>query len=199
MLLPLPPRVSNVIAVTKLKNYQHPAHFPRCIKEDGESVSVFENYLSVRLASLTLVLFPSSGHVNVTGIQSFNKLDDATALVSQVFGCQNLSLRVVSSTCSGIIRGVYPNEKYKFSPAAWAAAAEQYKDTYTVTIRRGLFASVIIRNITRNPSWSGCIQVFNTGRYNIVGCKEEKANRNAIGSLTALLRAASEKMGAAGE
>jgi TATA-box binding protein (TBP) (component of TFIID and TFIIIB) len=199
MLLPLPPRVSNVIAVTKLKDYQHQVHFPRCIKDDGESVTVFENYLSVRLASLTLVLFPSSGHVNITGIQSFNKLDDATALVSHVFGCKSLTLRVVSSTCSGIIHGVNPNEKYKFNSTAWVAVAEQYKDMYTVTIRRGLFASVIIRNIARNPSWSGCIQIFNTGRYNIVGCKEEEAIRNAIGSLTALLRALAEMAQSAGE
>lgn len=190
MLIPLAPQVSNVIAITKLKDYNK-EKLPSYLQQ-SENVKTFTNYISVKLASLTLVLFPSTGHVNITGIVSFEQLFSAAALINHVFGYHDLKqtdLTVVSSTCSGYIvnSNSNSNQGYSFRPTSWRRLSLQFQGKYTFTFKRGLFPSVIIRNISPAPKWTGCIQLFTSGSYNIVGCKSQKAIEEAVETLKLFL------------
>ena len=182
MFIPLPAKTSNVIAITTIPTK---TKVPSYLLPD---IKKFANYFSVKIASLTIIVFPSSGHINITGITSFTQIPDTSQLLNDVFQTKTKpKLNIVSSTSTGKI--VHTRQlRYRNHPTIWQNIAKIASQKYTISFQRGVFPSVIIRNISRlNPKWSGCIQIFNTGKYNIIGCKSKKAIKNAIASLTYLL------------
>ncbi len=188
MFIPLPPHVSNVIAVGKLLHFNL-CDIPKYLCEI-ENVHYFSNYVSLRLASLTVVLFPSSGHINATGINSFKRIKDAYALIRHVFPnnpIQNNRLNCVSSTSSGRITSLNSDVSFQIDLKLWRNRAKSHHGLYSITIKRGTFSSILIRNLHHTGKWSGCIQVFHTGTYNIMGCKTSFALRRAVGTLRHLL------------
>lgn len=200
LLLPLPPKVSNIIVKTKISAFD-PKNLPACISQEYD-VKHFSNYLSLRLTTFTLVVFPSSGHVNVTGIASFAQIGHIKALVENLFAQRIHKLSIVSSTASGHILCLFPPQsrlqqpfecRYPLDYKKWYALSQRLQAEYSFTFRRGLFPSVIVRNVSDDRGWSGCIQVFKTGSYNVVGCRSKTAIRRAVSTLRWLLQQ-SQKM-----
>ena len=197
VLLPLPPKISNLIVKTKLGDgggFDVNA-LPPCI--DGErDIKRFSNYITLRLVTFTLVIFPGSGHTNVTGITSFAQLGHLNELLRSVFGPSLVHpLRIVSSTASGKIMQIKGGEQtvYRLNYERWYGLSQTHNGVYSFTFKRGLFPSIIIRQRHRRGSqppqrWSGCIQIFNSGAYNVVGCKTNAAVRDAVSTLAWLLR-----------
>ena len=139
----------------------------------------YTNFFVIRgLCHLTLIAFTRSGHVNITGVRRFDQLTDILTLLSEVLDsppdhrlAPDLA-EIVSSTASGAVgREVNLAELV----CRYQDRAEVERNELLLCLQRGHFPSLLIRRADRG----GCVQLFCSGKFNIVGCK----NRSDINRL----------------
>ena len=139
------------------------------------------NFVTFRInggGKAVFTLFPKSGHVNVSGIPSFNNVQDTLSAFNNHFGSHIVSSDVCvdNSTASGQIQ-LQNSALYKLIPLS-----KPYG--YTVSIRPHYFPSAVIRSTT--PRKKPTIILFSNGRFIIVGGKSWRSILEVFQILTVL-------------
>ena len=141
-----------------------------CSVSDQLEFREYTNFVVIRgLCHVTLIAFTKSGHTNVTGVRSFRQASYFLRLLSQVIGQPELSrdcpVTFVSSTATGRLR-----REVKLAGLVdrhYSRRVGQPGDL-CLNLQYGHFPSLLIRR----PSKKGCVQLFCSGKFNIVGCAD---------------------------
>lgn len=168
-----PPTVRNIVfkirvrdIVAKLKNSEAARNL---------TFKSYSNFCVIRgLCHVTLIAFLKSGHLNITGVRGFHQILAVLSLLSSVLQEPDLLCNgapaVVSSTVTAQLA-----EKVNLSELT--KLCEENNDLLTsdisregrlvFSLQRGHFPSLLIRQIGQ----AGCVQLFCSGKFNIIGCK----------------------------
>ena len=145
----------------------------------------YANFCVIRgLCHLTLIAFAKSGHVNITGVRGFKQLSDILTLLSDVLAISRVKLRstgvkAVSSTATGAV-----GHEVNLARLIYKYQAETNKRKLLLYLQYGHFPSLLIRRADRR----GCVQLFCSGKFNIVGCNNEDDIEELWRAVTALTK-----------
>jgi len=160
----LAPTVSNVKIRFK---FQAPIIIPTHL---SHTVVYHNNFLTVRFDSLSCVIFPKSGHVNISGIKDFSCIKEALICFNHQFDsdiCEDVII-IDNSTASG---------RLPCHPICIPKLIGN--DLVTVSIRQQFFPSAVIRPKRRAQEQRedklATIILFANGKFNIVGGKSERS------------------------
>ena len=180
-------RLTNVVFKVKITNIVSELKRSKIAKH--LSFTDYANFSVIRgICHLTLIAFTKSGHVNITGVRSFDQVRDILMLLSDVIDRPSIRIdniqevEIVSSTTTGTVdrevnlaRIVYRyqndndyNDIYESPDQDHTEACIWLrKESLLLYLQYGHFPSLIIRH----PQQKGCIQLFCSGKFNIVGCR----------------------------
>lgn len=146
------------------------------------------NFLVVRLPpALTYTVFPVSGHVNVTGIRSFESVQCAIDKFLTFCGAElsdNTKVIIDNSTASGKFHLIAGRPDL----SALSAKNSDPNRQVDISIRQNYFPSVLIRARKNLRSVLPTTVLFSNGKYNIVGGKSHHAIELAHKTVLNLLR-----------
>lgn len=160
------------------------AHFAVTVTESFEEnllsqagVKKHSNFYTVRPhAEYVYTVFPKSGHVNVSGIKSFESVGAATNHFLQSLCVSVCSpIQCDNSTTSGKLSR--PVALFKFDELA----RREKNLPFSVSIRPHFFPAVLLRSKNTsnksegNEDQTGSIIIFSNGKFVIVGCKSHSA------------------------
>ena len=150
----------------------------------GDRVKVHSNFVSIRAGKLALVIFPRSGHVNLSGVRDFEGIKAAVNEFNHQFDTNICESNIVvdNSTASGkvCLEGV----SLKNLATAAAAAARGKRPGTRVSIRPHCFPSAVLR--TRGEP---TVILFANGNFVIVGGKTPESVDRALETLCAIISA----------
>ena len=138
------------------------------------SFKSYTNFDVIRgLCHITLVAFTKSGHTNVTGVRNFEQASHVLNLISQVLREPELvyeDIKFVSSTTTGRLSGKVELAKVALASQlggiGGSRIGKRTRKTPIICLQYGFFPSLIIRHWDKK----GCVQLFCSGKFNIVGC-----------------------------
>lgn len=135
-------------------------------------VRFHSNFWTVRPpgeGNLVYVVFPKSGHVNVSGIKDFEETELARVKFEKLFGARSTGAFCVdNSTAVGAIpfQNVSPAGLYKT-----VVEQQHFPFPCTVSIRPHYFPSVLLRPKHRCRHRISTVILFSNGKFIIVGAK----------------------------
>ena len=154
------------------------AEIPSTLKGNCKSHS---NFITVRIKPYVCTIFQKSGHVNMSGIPNFEKINQALSLFNSHFftNIREEDIVVDNSTTSGnlsISEKNIPLDKLNGN-----------SDKVTVFIRPHFFHSAVIRP-GKSADHRGTVVLFSNGKYFIVGCKSVPDITETVSQLCALTK-----------
>lgn len=161
---------------TECKPVKIPLHLKNKIKE-------YSNFVCIRFKPFVFIIFPKSGHVNVSGICSFSNIKTALNQFNSQFetNIQEENISVDNITASGKLS----KEKIRLQDLNYSSLP------VTVFIRPYYFPSAIIRHIHdknkqthRLPS----IILFTNGKYIIVGGRSVEEVEKSFQTLCVIIK-----------
>lgn len=145
----------------------------------------YTNFSVIRgLCHLTLIAFTKSGHINITGVRRFDQLRDILILLSNILERDRCldpnKAEIVSSTATGTVgcEVNLANLVYRYQ------TENESENPLSLYLQYGHFPSLLIRD----PKARGCVQLFCSGKFNIVGCKDENSIEKLWRAVTALTK-----------
>lgn len=164
-------RVANVVFKLKVKNISSRLRESKIAPE--LSFKSYTNFDVIRgLCHITLVAFTKSGHTNVTGVRNFEQASHVLNLISQVLQEPELvyeDIKFVSSTATGRLSDRVELAKIALGSQRSIGGSRidrRTRKTPIICLQYGFFPSLIIRHWDKK----GCVQLFCSGKFNIVGC-----------------------------
>jgi len=167
------PKVSNVKIRLKL---DAPVTIPKHLSDK----TVFHNnFISLRIDSLSCIIFHKSGHVNISGIKDFSHIKEALVCFNKHFesNIDENNIIVDNSTASGRL------SNYSICLPKLANISPHHQELVTVSIRQYFFPSAVIRPRRRQQQQHtaaldaklATVVLFANGKFNIVGGKSERS------------------------
>ena len=167
-----PPTVRNI--VVKIRVNDVVARLKKSEVANSLTFKSYSNFCVIKgLCHVTLIAFSKSGHLNITGVRGFHQILAVLCLLSSVLCDPNLlhncTPSVVSSTVTGRLAqrvNLHKLTKSCEENSNLSAFPIARKGRLVFSLQRGHFPSLLIRQIGHR----GCVQVFCSGKFNIVGC-----------------------------
>lgn len=155
----------------------HPIEIPEKIHSHMVRHS---NFVVIRFHPLVYVVFPSSGHVNVSGVKDFSGIKDAISQLNSHLHCdiQEEHIKVDNSTVSGKLSVKTPIDFISLIRST-------NKKWFNISIRPHFFPSMVLRPKVKKSL--GTCMVFSTGKFIIVGAKSEKVVKDTYSHLLELM------------
>lgn len=157
------------------------------MEEEQTSYRTFDNFITFRLDGFTFTFFLKSGHVNVSGIPSFESIGKPIACFNRVFKT-NIDLsecKVDNTTASGKLpENLFPLYLHRL-------VEHGKKHGFLVTIRPHYFPSALIRPLPEEKTRLATAILFTNGKFIIVGAATREKIDTTWRRLTALIRTAS--------
>ncbi len=158
----------------------HPLSIPDHLL-NRESTKKHVNFFVIWLKTFVYIIFPSAGHVNVSGVPSFESISIALKEFNAQFGyaIQRSDIKIDNTTASGRFA------RFDF-PKLLKHCSKNHPD-YRISVRTDFFPSIILRpsSLSRRQNLSGsvglstCI-IFSNGKYIIVGAKSIDSIRHTF-------------------
>ena len=125
------------------------------------------NFVVIRVHPLVITVFPSSGHINVSGVRKFRDIKDAVRQLNQHLHCdiEERNITVDNSTASGKLQVQLP---FNFN----SLLKVEGKNLFNISVRPHFFPSIVLRPKVKKSL--GTCMVFSTGTFIIVGAKSEE-------------------------
>ena len=171
------------------------AHFnvttPICVPERWKkNVTQHSNFWTFRpghpvLENLVYIVFPSAGHVNVSGLKDFHDSDTVKNYFAHLFEVKALSeVSVDNSTSSGDTQ-----EHVNLIRLYQKITTSQFLSTYpcTISIRPHYFPSALVRPKRCSRQFISTCIVFNNGKFVVVGSKSEAQTARTVNNLKQFL------------
>ena len=168
-----PPTVRNIVFKIRVKDIV--AKLKSCEVASSLTFKSYSNFCVIKgLCHVTLVAFFKSGHLNITGVRGFHQILAVLSLLSNVLQepnllCSGLPSVVSSTVTAKLARDVNLYELTKLCERnidRFQSLAVVGGGRLVFSLQRGHFPSLLIRQLDRR----GCVQIFCSGRFNIVGC-----------------------------
>ena len=164
-------RVANVVFKLRVKNISSRLRESKIAPE--LNFKSYTNFDVIRgLCHITLVAFTKSGHTNVTGVRNFEQASHVLNLIAQVLQEPELvyeDIKFVSSTATGRLSDKVELAKVALGSQRGIGGSRinrRTRRTPIICLQYGSFPSLIIRHRDKK----GCVQLFCSGKFNIVGC-----------------------------
>ncbi len=141
-----------------------------------------------RRHTLSFIVFPTSGSVIATGVRSPIDAISALALFSSLTGVERPSTwsrRVVNSTYVGDIACCQPPISAHRSLSCYKRTQEEEEEEVNISFRPQFFPGGLIR---WRAAKHGSVNLFNNGKYVIVGVRKEKEAVWLCQKLSALIK-----------
>lgn len=189
------PIVTNVVLKLKIDNVVNRLKWSRVAHH--LEFAEYTNFCVIRgLCHVTLIAFTKSGHVNITGVRGFRRARDVFILLSHVLeetsliqeekGEKSRPITVVSSTATGNIHSKVKLARliYDYQQQTQDIRKCWYQRELSFTLQYGHFPSLLIRR----PNRKGCVQLFGSGKFNIVGCDQLRDIKELWRIVSAIIR-----------
>lgn len=139
------------------------------------------NFVSLRHTPYAFVIFAKSGHVNVSGIETFEDIKNIVPVVKHQLGVDIHpdNIKIDNSTASGKLQS---NNFHLLDLQSRAASLG-----VLVSIRPHFFPSALIRQKKRlSTRGKGTIILFQNGKFIIVGCRSLSTIEDTYNQLCAI-------------
>lgn len=148
-------------------------------------------------SKLVFVVFPASGHVNVSGIRNFALTHAATKIFEDLFDTKITSeLHIDNSTASGRLAvgvgSANDEDQQQLQLTRLFGNLDRLAFPCTVSIRPHYFPSALLRPLKRalsDPDLISTSILFTNGKFIIVGSKTEAQVARTFQNLNQLVRA----------
>ena len=129
----------------------------------------------------SFIIFPRSKNIIISGIENYNKINHVLSLFAKNIGIStisNVKYKVVNSTYTGIITYEKHTSTFKL-----LKNRKKENENFTINFRSQFFPACKIK-------WNklGTINIFNNGKYVIVGVKSEEQAQELREKLCALMK-----------
>lgn len=187
------PSVSNIKFRFSLSNEK--IHLPLArddtllLASDSTSVKHVNNFVIIRVSKIVFTIFHKSGHVNVSGVRDFSKIEEALRIFNDLFKTEVTEKKIIidNTTSSGSL----------FDSSTSEAAYSKRIDLRELKRRVDLLGSEDI-SLSLRPHFfpgavfrrrgKGTLIIFATGKFIIVGAKNRLQVREAHRALCAITR-----------
>jgi len=164
-----------MIPVLKNVKFHFSVNHPLSIPErllNRSSTKKHVNFYVIRLSSFVYIIFNTAGHVNVSGVPSFEAIASALEEFNTHFHCQvkRSAVRIDNTTASGQF-----STDFNFPKLLKHCSAKSHPG-YKISVRTDFFPSIILRPSHASKNFlektATCI-IFSNSKYIIVGSKSQ--------------------------